>query len=303
MRRVGTLPDEKTARGVSSLLLVEGIENEVEEASSGEWTVWVYDDEQFEKVSASFDRYVKMAAEGRAEEAEKEAERIRKAAEKAQKDYQRKVERANRKLASMSGAPVTGWLIGICVGVFVLSFLDLVPVWKMLRIANNPYQLAEVRRGEVWRLLTPVFLHGGLMHIFFNMYWLKDLGTAIEKVYGKTCLIGMVLVFGIGSNLLQFYASREQLLGGILGANPLYAHQFGGMSGVVYGLLAFLWINAKFNPWTPLHPNPSIVRFMLIWFFICFLPFMPIANGAHTGGLLLGAGWGYIAARIGRKRS
>jgi GlpG protein len=76
---------------------------------------------------------------------------------------------------------------------------------------------------------------------------------------------------------------------------------FGGMSGVVYGLLGYIWIRGKFDPASGLYLHSSTVIMMLIWFFICFapnaIPGMPrIANTAHAVGLVSGMVWGYLSS-------
>jgi len=141
----------------------------------------------------------------------------------------------------------------------------------------------EIMHGEVWRLVTPIFLHLGIMHIAFNMMCLKDLGTAIEQVLSARYLLALVLVIGALSNLAQF---------AFAGPN------FGGMSGVIYGLLGFIWMKAKFDPAPRFRMPQEILLWMLGWFVICVLGIMPrVANYAHGAGLLAGIIWGYISAR------
>jgi len=137
-------------------------------------------------------------------------------------------------------------------------------------------------------LFTPVFLHAGAMHIIFNMLWLRDLGSMIEGRQSSLHLLLLVLVIAALSNLGQFYVSGPR---------------FGGMSGVVYGLLGYIWIRGKLDPASGLYLHSSTVSMMLIWFFLCigsnYFP-MPllgsIANTAHAVGLGTGMAWGYLSS-------
>lgn len=142
--------------------------------------------------------------------------------------------------------------------------------------------LAEVRAGQYWRLITPIFIHFGVMHIAFNSLWLWELGGAIERTSQAWKLGALVLVIGLCSNLAQYF------YGG-----PL----FGGMSGVVYGLLGYVWAQGHFNPYARLILNKYIMIMMLAWFALCWIGvFGAIANMAHTVGLLMGLAWGWLEA-------
>ena len=142
--------------------------------------------------------------------------------------------------------------------------------------------LPEIRHGELWRLLTPIFIHFGPVHILCNMLWLRDLGSMIEGRQSSWHLAALVLAFAACSNFAQFYVSGPA---------------FGGMSGVVYGLLGYIWIRGKRDPGSGLYLHPSTVLMMIVWFFACYSGFIGrVANTAHAVGLGLGMAWGYLSS-------
>lgn len=134
--------------------------------------------------------------------------------------------------------------------------------------------LSEIYSGQVWRLFTPVFIHFGIMHIAFNLLWLYQLGSAIEQRQSSRRMLILVALIALLSNLAQLFWS-----------GPL----FGGMSGIVYGLLGYMWAQGKFNPASGLWLDKNTTVMMLIWFVVCWMGLVGnIANMAHTIGLICG---------------
>jgi GlpG protein len=175
-------------------------------------------------------------------------------------------------------------LIITSVAVFLLSNMgqNVEIVNKFLITEKLNGTLSEVLNGQVWRIITPIFLHFSFFHILFNMFWLHDLGGQIEKRKGSRFFLLFILITAIISNLAQFK------LGG---------PAFGGMSGVVYGLFGYVWIKSKFDPGDGLFIHQTTALIMLGWFFLCFaVKDFGIANWAHAGGLITGSAWGYISA-------
>ncbi|NQY49211.1 MAG: rhomboid family intramembrane serine protease GlpG [Colwellia sp.] len=129
--------------------------------------------------------------------------------------------------------------------------------------------------AEPLRLIGPAFFHFSWLHIVFNTMWWWQLGGSIEKTLGKTTLINILLISAIASNLGQFLVS---------GSN------FGGLSGVVYALVGFVWWFGYLAPERGLSLSKPIVGFLLFWLLLGFVDLLPVnvANTAHLLGLLTG---------------
>jgi GlpG protein len=188
------------------------------------------------------------------------------------------------------GRPLaTVTLVALCVGVSIASGLGrsagvLLPL-LIAEPGSEPF--AQVLHGEVWRLATPMLVHFGILHILFNMLWMWDLGRLIELLKGSAFLLLFVLATGVASNVAQYAIT----------GNPL----FGGMSGVVYALLGYVWMQGRHNPRFGFVLHKSTVVMMLGWYVLCWTGLAgPIANWAHTAGLVLGVAWGYLEAHTRR---
>ncbi len=183
-------------------------------------------------------------------------------------------------------APVTLALIALSVLGFLLIYLNAPLKWLSL-FTFLPFQVVGGQpvfadmQGQYWRLVTPAFLHFGWLHIVFNSLWTWELGSRIERVMGKLNMLLLFLVIAVVSNTAQY------LFGG--------PGIFGGMSGVVYGLLGFAWVAPLLQPRWRIQPARAIMIVMVGWLVVCMvglvqvLGFGAIANAAHLGGLLCGA--------------
>ncbi len=192
-------------------------------------------------------------------------------------------------------SPVNWFLIAGSVVVFLWSSFGedqnrLLPLFISLESARSAQPLFEVRHGEVWRLFTPAFIHFGLPHIGFNMLNLIGLGNILERRLNSWNYLWLVSGIAVFSNLAQYFIYGD--------------FHFGGMSGVVYGLIGYIWMRGKYDQTFGLAIPQQMIGLALIWFVVCFTGFLgPIANGAHGAGLVLGALWGIADARNAMARA
>lgn len=148
--------------------------------------------------------------------------------------------------------------------------------------------------GQWWRLVTPMLVHFGVLHLAMNAMWYWELGRRIEQHQGPWCLLLLTLLYGLVSNLAQYWFGGPSL--------------FGGLSGVLYGLLGYCWIYQRLAPSSAYRLPPGVLVMMLVWLLLCLsglitaLGFGSIANAAHVGGLLIGCATGLLGGALARLR-
>jgi len=158
----------------------------------------------------------------------------------------------------------------------------------------------KIREGQIWRLLTPAFLHISFFHILFNMLWLFFLGKQLEARLSAFRYLVFIVIVAIFTNVLQYLMSGPYFL---------------GYSGVVMGMAGFTWMRQREAPWEG-YPLPRATVIFLAFYVIAMLAIQlfsfftelsgkqlitfPIANTAHISGAILGiilGKWSFFAWR------
>ena len=145
--------------------------------------------------------------------------------------------------------------------------------------------------GQVWRLFSPDFLHFSLLHIVFNMLMLWTLGGQLEARKGSVSFLSMALFVSLTSNIAQLADT---------------GYFFGGMSGVVYGLIGYCWVWRRVSP--DIFMPDALFRFSVVWLMIGYTPLTEwaglgrMANSAHLYGLISGLLWGWLTTNLGAKK-
>lgn len=158
--------------------------------------------------------------------------------------------------------------------------------FTILKISNqgfvsvSTFEQTYFLENQWWRLISPMFIHFSFAHLAFNCLWIYILGEKIERVDNSITFLMLIIFSSICSNYLQFLWTGSSL--------------FGGLSGVIYGLIGYCMIlemDANFDR----YQLPSgLYLFMIVWLILGFLGilelfgFGSVANFAHLGGLVSG---------------
>jgi GlpG protein len=297
MRQIGSLPTAEQARLFSDYLIARGIPNEAERDRDGTFALWIAEEDHLATGQELLARFQANPQAAEFRELASGAADIRAAETRANEAFQRKTFTRRRLFPAFGRhgvGPLTCALIAGCVLVALISRMGADREVVRHFFITDPLGtgegwLPEVRAGAVWRLVIPVFLHFGPLHLIFNLMWLFQLGCLIEARRGTLALATLVTVIATASNLAQFAF-----------AGP----RFGGMSGVVYGLFGYVWIRGKHDRASGLFIDPQSVVIMVGWFFACLTGWLgPVANMAHGVGLALGMAWGAVTAWRANRRA
>ena len=190
--------------------------------------------------------------------------------------------RIDPSLLDIRQIPFTLLVMVVCLFVFFSSmffvFRDILFLFPI-----QPFN-ELIETNQWWRLIGPVFIHFSVLHLVFNLLGWWVFGSLIEQRMGAITLIVLFLLSGVISNLAQLFVS---------GPN------FGGLSGVVYAVLGFVWWIGLLRPKWGLFLPQSIVGGMLIWLVLGYMDvlWVSMANTAHTVGLLTGCGLAWLIVK------
>ncbi|MCC7117579.1 MAG: rhomboid family intramembrane serine protease [Anaerolineales bacterium] len=182
---------------------------------------------------------------------------------------------------------VTYFLIGLTALVYVAQLLtpagNGIDLLELYGARINPY----IRAGQLWRLITPVFLHASIPHIFFNMYALLVIGALLEKYYGPWRFTLLYFLGGFAGNVFSF------LLGSENGFSV-------GASTAVFGLIAaeviFFYQNRKI---LGEYAKQAMTNTLVVIVLNLLISLSPGIDGwGHVGGLLGGGIFAWFASPI-----
>ena len=193
---------------------------------------------------------------------------------KLTEDMNQKTIKNEKKLAKIFGPkkPIVTYII-IVFNLMVFLYGMLHSNDELINIFGNNYEL--VQAGQFYRLLTCMFVHGGIMHLLLNMYALYTIGPVVERYYGKSKYIFIYLVSG--------------LLGSVFSSVFMSAGSISiGASGAIFGLLGSIcYFTYYYRATLQGILRESIVPVIVINLIIGFmLPSVDLV--AHIGGLLGG---------------
>ncbi len=147
-----------------------------------------------------------------------------------------------------------------------------------------------IQQGQYWRFITPVLLHGSILHIGFNMYALYVLGPGLELYYHRGRFLALYLIGGFAGNVISFFFT-----------NNLYNASLGS-STAIFGLLAaegiFVYQNRMLFGDRTRRILANIVFIAAVNLVIGLAPGSQIDNLGHLGGLAGGLLFAWFAGPI-----
>ncbi len=302
MRLIGTLNKEPEALRFAAHLVTEGIQAHAE-IDRDNWAIWVRDENRVVEAKGALDDFRRDPDAPVYRGAERAAESLR-------REETRRDEEAKKNIVNMGSK----WKIGgvkrkkpLILTLIVISILVAMgskmgndrqgSVLRTLMFRDGQHEndfsvdwttteakLIDISKGEVWRTITPIFIHFGGMHLIFNMIMVFQLGSLVEDRRGTVRMGLMVLTVAIVSNLFQALVPAN-LGGGV---------HFGGMSGVLYGIFGYLFIKSRWEPELGMRIPQSTVIILLGWMLLGFFGVLDqllggnIANWAHGIGFATG---------------
>ncbi|MDE1309627.1 rhomboid family intramembrane serine protease GlpG [Vibrio aestuarianus] len=277
MLRLITINNPRMAQAFIDYMASRRIEIQMMPEGSGQFVLWLLDDQYQVETEAELTQFLQNPNNKKYQAASWDV------AETRNNHFQYRSPSMLAMVKAKAG-PLTLGVMSVCLVIFTLQQLGLAnEVFSALH-----FPAVTGQQWQIWRWFSHALLHFSVLHIVFNLLWWWQLGGDIEKKLGSFKLGQLFLLSAALSGAAQYWVE---------GAN------FGGLSGVVYALVGYLWMLGWRAPNVGLQMPKPLIGFMLVWLVLGFVqPFMAIANGAHLAGLVAGVALGLNDASRYRAR-
>jgi len=306
MRELTTLTNQPHADRLAAWLVTQSVPTNVDE-EDGHWVIWIVNDDDRARAQQLLEEFQQNPNDPRYDSALIGARKLAQQETANQKRTQQRQINVGQRWRGpwWKSSPITTMLIAVSVLVAIvgtdwqnaqggrfglpalcnnlqspviqaLRILDLKVLGDRLFATDTLWD--SVQKGQIWRPITPIFLHFGVLHILFNMMWTRQLGTQIEFAIGSLRYTAIIILIAFVSNVAQ-----------LIWSGPM----FGGMSGVVFGLIGYAWIKGKTRPQDGLGVPQETMVYAMLFLLLCMGGALgDIANAAHLVGLVVGLACG-----------
>lgn len=310
MRCLGQIDGRSSAESFVAFLLTQEIPTQIEalDEVDDRWEIWVRDEDKLSQARLELNEFHANPQAAKYSAALTKAREILDNKEKKRLQAVRNIRRISTSgrstLASGGSIPpltLTLMILSIAASLFssfanpkstnewgksIVEELSFVSDADYL--ASSGDAAASLKRGQLWRAITPVFLHMSIIHLAMNMFVLVSFGRMVERWIGTPRFALFVLLLAVAPNLLQ-------------GLSPAWMQgspMFGGISGVLYGLFGYVWIRSTLNPNLGVSiPFPIVLLFvgLIVVGLSGIVEGWPYADLCHLGGLLIGCAFGFAS--------
>lgn len=272
MLRLFSLSNPRVAQSFIDYMASKKIDIKMMPEGEGQFSLWLVDEAHQTITQQELQRFIDNPNHKRYQLASWDM------AESREQKFQYNNPKMLQMIKSKAG-PFTLLVMFVCIAIFSLQQLGLQN--SIFDLFHFPDQ--DGQRWQAWRWFTHALMHFSVLHITFNLLWWWQFGGDVEQKLGLNKLLQIFLITSLLSGAGQFIVE---------GAN------FGGLSGVVYGLAGYLWIIGTKAPQLGLGIQRSVFGFMLVWLALGYVqPYMAIANTAHLMGLVSGLALGLFDVR------
>ncbi|KAA1047727.1 rhomboid family intramembrane serine protease GlpG [Pseudocitrobacter sp. 73] len=276
MLMITSFTNPRVAQAFVDYMATQGVILTIQQHTQSD--VWLADESQAERVRAELNRFLENPADPRYLAASWQSGHTNSGLHYRRFPF--------LETLKANAGPVTMTVMIACILVFVL--MNVVGDQAVMMWLAWPYDSSV--QFEAWRYFSHALMHFSVLHILFNLLWWWYLGGAVEKRIGSGKLVVITAISALLSGFIQHQFSGPW---------------FGGLSGVVYALMGYVWLRGERDPDSGIYLQRGLIIFSLVWLVAGWFDLfgMSIANGAHVTGLVVGLAMAFVDTLNARKRA